>query len=184
MTSAPGRTLRATAALALAGFGVHQLRYALVPEAHGEAAHAYLHAVAPIALAVLVAFALGRSLTGLARGRSTRAPASPLVRWLGSSAALLALHAAQEGAEQALAGGGSLDRGALVAIPLCLVAGALVALTLRHADELLAAAPAPARAPRTVFLVPLSVLLPAAPVVPRTCAQGAHRAGRAPPALG
>jgi hypothetical protein len=184
VTSAPGRTLRATAALALAGFAVHQARYAIVPAAHDEPGHAYLHAVAPIVLALLAALALGRSLAGLAARRTDVAPASPVARWLASSAALLVLHAAQEGAERVLAGGGPIDRGALLAVPLCLLAGALVALTLRHADELLARAASPPRAPRTILVVPLSVLLPVAPVLARTCAQGTHRAGRAPPALG
>jgi hypothetical protein len=184
VTSAPGRTLRATAALALAGFAVHQARFALVPAAHDEPGHAYLHAIAPIALALLVAVALGRSLAGLARRRTAVAPASPVARWLASSAALLVLHVAQEGAERVLAGGGPIDPGVLLAVPLCLVAGALVALTLRGADELLASAAPPARAPRTVFLVPLSVLLPGTPAFVRTCAQGPHRAGRAPPAFG
>jgi hypothetical protein len=184
VTTSPGRTLRATAALALAGFGVHQARYALLPPAHGETGHAYLHAVAPVLLALLVALALGRSLTGLAGGRSRVIDASPVVRWLASSAALVVLHAAQEGTERALSGGGALDPGALVALPLCLAAGALVALTLRHADELLAAAAPAPRAPRTVLVVALSVLLPEAPAVPRPRALGARCAGRAPPAFG
>jgi hypothetical protein len=184
VTIAPGRTLRATAALALAGFVVHQARFALVPAAHGEAGHAYLHAIAPVVLALLVAVALGRSLAGVAGPRALAATASPGRRWLTSSLALLVLHGAQEGAERVLAGGNGADLGTLLAIPLCLAAGAVVALTLRHADELLvAAAPAP-RAARPGFTVAPSFLLPAAPVLLRTPALAARRAGRAPPSLG
>ena len=188
MTSAPGRTLRATAALALAGFAVHQVRYALVPATHGEDAHAYLHAVAPAVLALLLALALGRSLAGLAARRTTTAPASPLARWLASSAALLVLHAVQEGSERAFAGGGPLDRGALLAVPLCLLVGAVVALALRGADELLeaAAASAPLAAlPRALRpAAPTSCLVATAPVLARPGMLARHLAGRAPPALG
>jgi hypothetical protein len=184
VTRTPGRTLRATAALALAGFAVHQVRYALVPGTDAETGHAYLHAVAPMVLALLAALALGRSLAGIAGRRALAAGHSPGRRWLACSAALLVLHGAQEGAEHLLAGGGGVDLGALLAIPLCLAAGALVALTLRGADELLSAAAPPARAPRTAFALTLSLLVPAAPVLVRARVLGAHSAGRAPPALG
>ena len=181
MTTTPGGRLRATAALALAGFLVHQTRYALVPDPHGEAGHAYLNAAAPVVLALLLTLAVGRSLAGVTGRRALAAPVSPLARWLASSVALLVLHAAQEGAERVLAGGGPADIGALLAVPLCFAAGALVALTLRRADELLAPA---ARAPRAAFATPLSFLLPAAPLPARARALGGNRAGRAPPALG
>jgi hypothetical protein len=185
LTATPGRTLRATAALAMAGFLVHQARYAFVPDGQGEVGHAYLHAIAPVVLALLVTLALGRSLVGVAGPRGvTAAPASPLRRWLASSAALLVLHVAQEGGERALAGGGPLDPGVLLVIPLCLAAGALVALTLRQADALLASAAPGARAPRPAFAAPLSVFPPAAPALLRAPALGGHLAGRAPPALG
>jgi len=182
--STPGRTLRATAALALAGFLVHQTRYAVVPDPHGDGGHAYLHATAPVVLALLVALALGRSLVALARPQAIAAPVSPVARWLASSCALLVLHAAQEGAERVLAGGGPVDRGVLLAIPLSMAAGALVALTLRSADDLIASAAAPPRLPRTHFAAPLPFLLPAAPALFRAGALGGQRAGRAPPALG
>jgi hypothetical protein len=178
----PGRTLRATAALALAGYGVHQARYALVSSPHAETGHAYLHAVAPMLLALLLALALGRSLAGVARAAR---PAGAPVRWLACSAALLVLHIAQEGAERLLAGGGGLDASTLLAVPLCLAAGMLVAGALRGADELLEAAAAPrARASRARFPASPPVLLPAPPAPARAPALAGHLAGRGPPALG
>jgi hypothetical protein len=97
--------LRVAAALGIAAFVVHQARYALVPGTHAEAGHAYLGVVAPVLLAILLALALGRSLAGLAAGVAAR-PGSQrplLTRWLASSAALLVLHVAQEGAERVIA---------------------------------------------------------------------------------
>jgi hypothetical protein len=175
--------LRASAVLALAGFAVHQARYAIAPDDHGAAVHGYL-AAAPVVLALLLTLALGRSLAALA----ARAPAArrPVSR-TSAAGALLALHAAQEIAERALAGGGVIDAGALLAVPLCLAAGAVVAPLLRTADRLLddaAAAAAPA-APRLVPLAaPAALLLPRRAPAPRRHALARHLAGRAPPALG
>jgi len=176
----PGSTLRATAVLALAGFAVHEARYALVPDAHGDPGHGYLSAV-PALLAVLVGLAVGRSLVAvLARYQGGARP----VRWLAATAGLLLLHAAQETAERVLAGGGPLDAGVLVVVPLCVAAGALVAFVLRGADDLLAAAAA--APPHAVRALPAPVAA-GAPLVWRAPARrGAlarHLAGRAPPAL-
>jgi hypothetical protein len=170
VTRAPA--LRATALLALGGFAVHQARYALVPDPHGAVAHGYL-AAAPVVLALLLAAALGRTLLAPARGRRWT--------WLGAGGALLALHLAQEGAERVLSGGGPVDLGLLLVVPLCLVAGWLVALALRGSEELAAAAlPAAPRARR----VPLAVIAPAQPAPALARANVArHLAGRAPPAL-
>ena len=183
MRDPSGRSLRAAALLALAGFGVHQARYALVPDAHGEGGHAYLHAIAPVALAALVALALGRSLAALGARRQagSRAAASPLARWLAASAALLVLHVGQEGAERLLAGAGPLDAGALLVVPLCLIAGAAVALALRGAEHLIVTAPGSlAIRPR---LAPASLPAPAGPAPPLLRILARHLAGRAPPAL-
>ncbi|HEY8584315.1 MAG TPA: hypothetical protein VIL49_15265 [Capillimicrobium sp.] len=173
-------TLRAAALLALAAFAVHEARYLLVPDGHADAGHGYL-AAAPVLLALLLALAAGRALDGLGAGRS----AGATLTWAASSGLLVGVHVVQEGLERALAGGGPVDAGALVVVPLSLAAGALVAAGLRRADRLLESATAPARAPR----------VPAAPVPPpsRPAARPAapprtglaHRlAGRAPPALG
>lgn len=172
-------TLRATASLALAAFGVHQVRYLLVPDVHADTGHAYL-AGAPIVLALLLALAGGRALSQLGR----RARPGRRLSWAAATAAIVAVHVAQEGCERLIAGGGPLDRGALLVVPLAAIAGALVAWALLRADRLLTEAVAPARAPRAR---------------PRGGASGAscprtaratgrvlarHLAGRAPPAFG
>jgi len=179
--------LRTTALLALGGFAVHQARYALVPDAHGAQGHGYLHVV-PALLVALASVALARTLVLLVRRAAAPASRSSSARWLAASGALLVLHVLQEGAERVVAGGGPLDRGALLAVPLCLAAGAVIAAALRGADELLeAAVPAPfAPLPRTLPAA-LGACFPVgtAPVAPRRGMLARHLAGRAPPpALG
>src|SRR3954451_13713947 len=97
-------SLRAFVLLALAAFGVHEARYLIVPDVHADAGHAYLTAV-PVLLALALALALGRALAGLGR----RSAASRALSWLACSAALLAIHVAQELTERLLAGGGPID---------------------------------------------------------------------------
>lgn len=173
-------TLRAAVLLALAAYAVHEVRYLLVPNPHADAGHGYLVA-APVLLAGLLALAAGRALGAL----GTRRGAARTLTWAAASGALLGIHGVQEALEHALAGGGPLDPGVLVVVPLALVAGALVAAGLRRTDRLIATATAPARAPR----------LPHPPVTPlpvpavRTAAVAAtglprNLAGRAPPAFG
>ncbi|TMM03287.1 MAG: hypothetical protein E6G10_08015 [Actinobacteria bacterium] len=179
-------TLRTAALLLLAGFAVHQTRYALVPDRAGDGAHAYLHA-APVVLALLAALALGRTLATLGRrAGAVPAVAAPVARWLAASGALLVLHAAQEGAERLLAGGGPLDAGVLVVVPLCLAAGAVVAYALRHADELLFAASSAIRAAlRAAAPAERAASLPPdRPAFAREGGLARHLAGRAPPVLG
>ena len=178
-------TLRTTALLLLAAFAVHQTRYALVPDDAGDRGHAYLHA-APVVLALLAALALGRTLATLGDRGAAASSAAPAARWLAASGAVLALHVAQEGAERLLAGGGPLDAGALVVVPLCLAAGALVALALRGADELLvAASSAAAAAARPAALADgVASLPPVRPGFARRARLARHLAGRAPPVLG
>ena len=179
--------MRTTALLALGGFAVHQARYAIVSDPHGAPGHDYLHTV-PAVLAALGAVALARTLVALVRRAAAPASHGPVARWLAASGALLALHVLQESAERVLAGGGPVDRGALLAVPLCLVVGAVVALALRGADELLDAAAASASVaalPRALLpAAPTSCLVATAPVLPRRGMLARHLAGRAPPALG
>jgi len=176
VTRAPA--LRATALLALGAFAVHQARYALVPDAHGACAHGYLATAAPLALALLLTAALGRTLLALASG----ALRGRAWTWLGASGALLALHVVQEAGERLAAGGGPVDAGVLLVVPLCLLAGWLIALALRG-SEALAEAPAAVAAPRARLLA-AAVLVPAARAA-ATARTGVarHLAGRAPPSL-
>jgi hypothetical protein len=175
-------TLRAIALLALAAFGVHQARYAIVPDAHGDAGHGYL-AAAPVVLGLLLAVALGAALrAALAAERSAR---SPGVRWAACGAALLALHTGQEAAEWLLAGGGPGSAAALISVPLCLLAGALVAVMLRRADDLLdVAGRAVGRAVRVPPFPPAAKRAARPCAAPRRAVLAYHAAGRAPPALG
>ncbi|HEY3188844.1 MAG TPA: hypothetical protein VGJ70_15285 [Solirubrobacteraceae bacterium] len=183
MTRDSARTLRTACLLALAGFGVHQARYALAADHRGDVGHGYL-TVAPVLLALVLALALGHAIAATAAGRAS-VPRRRLQRgWLWSSVALVVLHVVQEAAERLIAGGGPLDAGWLLVVPLCIVAGGLVALGLRGADEALAAV---ARAlPRPPLdRPPTAVLVPPAPVPRPAAALARHLAGRAPPlALG
>ena len=175
MTRAPA--LRATALLALGAFAVHQLRYALVPDAHAAAGHAYLAAAPPL-LTLLLAAALGRTLVGVAHGETG---GGPRPTWLTAGAALLALHVGQEAAERLAAGGGPVDRGALLVVPLCLVAGWLIAWALRRTQTLAADVLPALPRPR---LLPVGSLVPhaARSLVPARTGVARHLAGRAPPA--
>jgi hypothetical protein len=176
-------TLRAAALLALVAFAVHEARYLVVPDAHADAGHGYL-AAAPVLLALALALALGHTLVALARTRA-RAAAHRGPSWLAAASALLAIHAAQEGLERLLAGGGPIDAGLLVAGALCALGGVLVAALLRRAERLLREVGPPARARRTRIAAPLA-LAPRGPA-PRIAAStglARHLAGRAPPAFG
>jgi len=170
VTRAPA--LRATALLALGGFAVHQARYALAPDPHGAVAHGYL-AAAPVVLALLLAAALGRTLLAPARGARWS--------WAACGCALLGLHVVQEASERVLAGPERIDTGVLLVVPLCALAGWLMALALRG-SEALAEAALPA--------APRARLLPAATIVPAARRAAAaptgvsrHLGGRSPPAL-
>jgi len=174
VTRAPA--LRATALLALAAFAVHQLRYLLVPDAHAAAGHAYLSAAPPV-LTLLLAAALGRTLVAVVHGER----GGPGLTWLGASAALLALHAGQEAAERVIAGGGPIDPGVLLVIPLAVAGGWLIAWMLRGSEALAVDALPVLPRPRPIgpaALVPVA----ARPWVPTLAGVARHLAGRAPPA--
>jgi hypothetical protein len=173
-------TLRVTALLALAAFAVHEVRYLLVPDAHADGAHGYLAAM-PVVVALLLALAAARSLAALGRRPG---PAGRGVTWVAATAALLALHGAQEGLERLLAGGGPIDAGVLVVVPLCAIAGAAVAAALRRADRLLAEATAPAGAPRARIAAPAVLVARTPSLVVAPAGLARNLAGRAPPAFG
>ena len=170
MKSAPA--LRAAALLALGGFAVHQARYALVPDPHGASAHGYLSA-APVVLALLLAAALGRTLLAPSPGAR--------LSWLSAGGSLLALHAVQELSERLLAGGGPIDAGFLLVVPLCAAAGWLIAQGLRGSDALAEAVLPAAPRPR---LLPVAALVPTARrLIAARTGVARHLGGRAPPAL-
>lgn len=138
---------RAAVVLAAATFALHQLRYAIGYGSHGEQelaaqGHAYLGVLGPAivgALAVCAAQFL-HALSGPRQAPGVRrwGPA-----WLAASVALLAVYAGQELIEGLLATGhpgglaGVFGHGGLVAIPLALAGGALVACAAREARHAL-----------------------------------------------
>jgi hypothetical protein len=190
-------TLRATGLLAGAALVLHQARYAIgyggdSGHALAEQGHGYLGFASVVAL-LLLALAAAQLLHRVGRAwRTGRGEGSGLplgLAWLLASLALTGIYTGQELAEGLLSSGhpaglGALAaHGGLVAYPLALALGGLVALLLRGADAVVSATarragrrrPAPRRLPppRRHF----SVDLLRAPVLAR------GSAGRAPPAL-
>lgn len=188
--------LRATAALAVGAFALHQGRYLLgyggasgdALSAHG---HGYLTLLVPL-LALLAAAAAAQFVTALARadagaagGRRSRFGAV----WLAATLTLLATYAGQELLEGLLATGHPDSAAALLAgggwwaLPLAAAIGLAVALLLRAATLVIEAAARrhrrhhPRRRARFVAPSPVSADLPALSVF------GRNLAGRAPPPL-
>jgi hypothetical protein len=149
--------LRATALLAVAALALHELRYLIgyggeAHEALASQGHSYLPVVSAlsgillvVALAQLAARTLRR--TGESHGPSAR------VAWALASAALLLIFVGQESLEGLLSWGHPAGvaavtaHGGLVAVPLALALGGLVALGLRGAARIVAAAARRVRPP-------------------------------------
>jgi hypothetical protein len=139
-------TLRATAFLLVAALGVHELRYVL---AYGERAgdelahqgHGYLMTLTPL-VGVVLAFALGGLLTGLARSGARERAVALRVRklWPLATAGLLAIYGTQEVLEGMLSSGhpdgvaALFTGGGWIAVPLAVVGGLVVALAVRVAE--------------------------------------------------
>jgi hypothetical protein len=173
-------TLRAAALLALAAFGVHGVRYLIVPDAHAAAGHGYL-AAAPVLLALSIALAAGRTLALLGRGRV----AGRGLSWAAATAAIVAIHGGQELLERLLAGGGPIDAGVALVLPLAAIAGLGVSVLLRRTDRLLArAVAATGRIPRVRPPAIILVLAPPQRRVPIAAGLARNLAGRAPPLFG
>jgi hypothetical protein len=188
--------LRAGALIAAAALALHELRYLVgygdrAGQAIAEQGHSYLPAAgALVALALALAgVQLAAMLAGALRGPADeRRPPFSLV-WALASAALLAIYAGQELTEGLLAAGhpAGLDavaaNGGLVAVPLALGFGLLVAIGLRGARAAIAAVeerrraamPRPGRRAAPVHPAPAPLLAPMSPIA-------RNLAGRAPPA--
>jgi hypothetical protein len=172
-------TLRAAALLALAAFGVHEVRYLIVPDGHADAGHAYL-AAAPVLLALAIALAGGRTLAHLGRGVAGRG-----LSWAAATAAIVAVHVGQELLERVLAGGGPADAGLALVVPLAAVAGLVVSALLRRTDQLLTeAVAAPGPVGRLSPLAGVLLLAPGDRRAPVAAGLARNRAGRAPPRFG
>jgi hypothetical protein len=170
--------------MAVAAFALHQLRYLLAPAGDTEP-HAYIPIAATLVV-ILFAIAAGELALRVAGARddgaAEAAPRALWITWLVSSAGLIAIFAVQELIEAALAGGPVADPLAgdgLLAVPLALVLGFVVALALRWAGEAVLGAvrlrrrrpPRPGPAARPVWR----------PVRPIASVLGRNLAGRAPP---
>jgi hypothetical protein len=158
--------IRAAALMSAAVLAVHQLRFQLAFGAQADdrlaaQGHQYLGTLTPLA-AMLVAIGAGLFLAELARAwrygagrhRARRPTLAFSALWLLAAVALLAIYASQELLEGALASGhpgglaGVFGAGGFWAIPLSVMAGALVALALRASEAaigLAAKRPAAAR---------------------------------------
>lgn len=146
-------SLRASALLTAGALSLHELRYVAgwgsgAEQALAHQGHDYLSYAMPIAVA-LVAAGLAQLLLRFANVRSQPQASRGMAGcWLGASAALLAIYVSQEVVEGLLGGGhpggvaGVFGNGGLVAVPLALTIGALIALAERGAR---AARAAPSR---------------------------------------
>lgn len=180
--------LRASAALAAAALGLHQLRYLI---GHGEEAgaalarggHEYLALATPLA-GLLVALALVE-LTSAWQHRQAPERTVPLSRrWAGAAAALVLIYVVQEAIEAALVAGrpdGLAGLGAAngwAALPLAVGLALLIAFLLGRADALLLRRSRPDRVlPRPVDDSPP----PARELEPARAPLARHLAGRSPP---
>jgi hypothetical protein len=185
--------LRSVALLLAGAYALHSLRYLV---AFGEGAghalrgqgHAYLD-VAPAALTLLLAAALGELLARIARGGGTTSePETSLRRlWAVSVAALMGIFVAQELAEGWLSAGrpdglaAVAANGGWIAGPLSVGVGLLVALLHRGATAALAAKPARLELPRPHPLAELRRWWRTGVVVSRV--PGPWLGGRGPPAF-
>jgi hypothetical protein len=186
--------LRATSLVAVAALALHELRYLIgfggrTPEALSSQGHGYLPVAVALAGALLVVAAAqltGRVLRARLQGGGEERAPRLRVAWLWASVALLAIFVAQESLEGLLSSGhpeglaAITANGGLVAIPLAAVLGGLVALGLRGAGRVLAAAARRARAslprPRARLRRPRSE-----PARPLAGVLALNLAGRAPP---
>jgi hypothetical protein len=169
----------------LGAWGVHALRYALVPAAPRDA-HGYLHAAPPV-LAGLLALALARLCAAIVDRRATGGRALPWrTRWALGVLGFAALYATQETVElYAVTGHVSgpaalLAHGGWIVLPLVVVAAGLLAALLCGTEAALgyltATSPPPQRPHERA---PLPSCRPVRR--PRGAALARHAAGRAPP---
>lgn len=185
---------RAAALIAAAALVVHELRYLVAPAPGGaHAGHAYLpllHLLIALALAGVCVQLGALALRARRTGRIERAGVGFACGWAFAALAVLAVYAGQELLEGSLADGrvaglaAVVGGGGWVAVPLALLAGALVALSMRGARALLAAATR--RAPRFGVASRRARLGRRLPGAWRRgcCELAEHLAGRAPPLAG
>jgi hypothetical protein len=180
--------------MAAAVLTVHQLRYELAYGSHAGSelaaqGHAYLGFLTPL-IAMGLAAAAGLFMVELGRAsigerRRSRALGLPLL-WGAAAFSLLAIYCCQELAEGFLSSGhpgglvGVFGHGGLIAIPLSLLLGAVVAICLRGADAVVTwvASRVRVRRPRRR---PVSLRRPLDAPRFASAPLAASAAGRAPP---
>lgn len=184
--------LRCAALIGAGALALHQLRYLVGYSSSAEdqlaaQGHGYLSLVGPL-LVLVLALAAGQFLASLARGGAAgaeRAPASLKRLWLGTSALLVGIYAAQEWLEGLLSPGhpaglaGIVGDGGWWAVLIALSLGALIALGLRGSEVAGVLVPAGGR-PSSVRR-PQSVKLPARVDAFPVDVIARNLAGRAPP---
>jgi hypothetical protein len=173
--------------LVLAGaLAVHELRYLIAGRHEDGHVHAYmpwLVAGAAALLGLAVAEFAARLALRIRRRGATQVPAG--LRWLTASVLLTAIFALQEVTERFIAHGrfdladSLVVHGGWVALPLCFVIGAVIAVLLRGARALLTRAWGRTRARRAV--VADATLRRPTPRAPRVAVIARNLAGRAPP---
>ncbi|MTD45436.1 hypothetical protein GKE82_14350 [Conexibacter sp. W3-3-2] len=182
--------IRLYALLVLGSMTLHELRYALPGEASPGGAHAaghgYLAALGPL-VGMLAALVLAATVLRAAAGTPGRGRAGRL--WPLLSAGVFGLYAGQELLEGLLshhhADGLSavFGAGGWVALPVAVVLGAILTLTVRIADVAASDARRAVARLLTVRLIPREnpcVVAPAALLLPRR-APARERSGRGPP---
>src|SRR4051812_30743875 len=182
--------VRVTALVAAAALALHELRYLIgyggrTPEALASQGHGYL-TLASAVVGLLLVVALAQVAARVLRGSGEGSVPSFPVMWGLAAVALLAIFVCQESFEGALSSGhpeglaAVTAHGGVVAAPLAVVLGALVALGLRGASLVVATAArrrraTPARAPAHRRRLRLEPARPSAGVL------ALNLAGRAPP---
>jgi hypothetical protein len=175
---------------------VHELRYLVAyggdsGRALSEQGHAYLSLLGAAAV-FLFGLAVAQLMAALGRARRTGAAheeeAGFVATWLLSAAALILLFALQESLEGLLSAGHPAGtaaltaHGGLVAVPLAVAIGALVALGVLGASAAVAAAAQASRRPLVRRPTPAGGLVECL-LVPAESPLARHLAGRAPPLL-
>ena len=181
--------LRVTALVAVAALALHELRYLIgygggTPEALASQGHGYLPLVSMLAGALLT-MALAQLAGRILRGKDEGEAPGLRFTWVWASVALLVIFVAQESLEGLLSAGhpdgfaAVSAHGGMVAVPLALALGGLVALGLRGASRMVAAAARRVRSlprPRIRSRRPRFAAVP-----PAAGVLALHLAGRAPP---
>jgi len=185
--------LRAAVLILAGSVLLHQARFALSPADVGDR-HGYLTWLSPVVagLVLLLGLEFAVRVARLVSGRATLAePPRRRMLWPQVSVVLLGVFGVQEAAEfVALHGHGNHDglshllgAGAWLAVPLSLLIGGFIALTIRGADAAVAWAVAARQRPWPQRGVVLAWLVAAEPSRPALNVLAFFLAGRAPPVL-